>query len=110
MLGKTVKVTIDRPMGCYHPEHKDIYYPVNYWYVQGIYASDGEEQDAYVLGVDIPVTEFTGKVIAVIHRKDDVEDKWVVAPSSCHFSKEEIYNMVFFQERFFDTEVIMHAV
>ena len=50
MLGETVTVTIDRPMGTYHPNHPDIYYPVNYGYIEGIIAGDGEEQDAYVLG------------------------------------------------------------
>ena len=46
MLGKIVKVTVDRPMGTYHPKHKDIYYPINYGYIEGIMAPDGEEQDA----------------------------------------------------------------
>ena len=80
MLGKIVKVTVDRPMGTYHPKHKDIYYPINYGYIEGIMESDGEEQDAYILGVNKPVEEFTGKVIAIIHRLNDVEDKWVVVP------------------------------
>ena len=39
-----------------------------YWYIPGVIAPDGEEQDAYILGVDEPVTEFIGKVIAIIHR------------------------------------------
>ena len=38
-------------------------------------APDGEEQDAYIIGVDEPVKKFTGKVVAIIHRKDDIEDK-----------------------------------
>ena len=45
MLGKIVKVTVDRPMGTYHPKHKDIYYPINYGYIEGIMAPDGEEQE-----------------------------------------------------------------
>ena len=80
MIGKIVKVTVDRPLGSYHPKHKDIYYSVNYGYIEGIFAPDGEEQDAYILGVDKPVKEFVGKVIAIIHRFDDVEEKWVVSP------------------------------
>ena len=51
-IGRTVTVTVDRPLGSYHPEHKDMYYPINYGYVEGIMAPDGEEQDAYILGVD----------------------------------------------------------
>ena len=102
MIGQIVKVIIDRPLGSYHPEHKDIYYTVNYGYIEGIVAPDGEEQDAYVLGVDTAVKEFTGRVIAVIHRRDDVEDKWVVAPDGVGFSEREIREQVYFQERYFD--------
>lgn len=107
MIGQTVKVTIDRPLGSFHPNHPDIYYPVNYGYVEGIIAPDGEEQDVYVLGVDKPLKEFTGRVIAVIHRFDDVEEKWVAAPENVTFTKEEIMEQVHFQERFFISEVRM---
>lgn len=105
----TVTVIIDRPFGSYHPKHKDLYYPVNYGYVDGILAGDGEEQDAYVLGVNEPIKTFTGKVIAIIHRKDDVEDKWVVAPDDYAFSKEDIIEATAFQEQFFDIEIIMQV-
>lgn len=107
MIGKTVKVIIDRPLGSYHPTHKDIYYPINYGYIEGIIAPDGEEQDAYILGIDRPIKEFTGKVIAVIHRLDDVEEKWVVAPKNMTFSKEEIAEKVEFQEKYFKYKIIV---
>lgn len=105
MLGRTVKVVVDRPLGSCHPRHNDIRYPVNYGYIPGIMATDGAEQDAYILGVDKPVSEFTGKVIAIIHRFDDVEEKWVVAPEDIRLTKEEIAQRVAFQEQYFQTEV-----
>lgn len=107
MLGKFVKVIVDRPLGTYHPKHKDIYYSVNYGYIEGVIAADGEEQDAYVLGVNEPVKEFNGKVIAIIHRIDDIEEKWVVVPVGASFSKDEIMKQVNFQERFFKIEIRM---
>ena len=107
MIGSRVTVKIDRPMGGYHPKHKDIYYPINYGYIEGIMAPDGEEQDAYVLGVDAPVQEFTGIVIAIIHRYDDVEEKWVVAPEEMIFTREEIEKQVHFQEQYFKSEIRM---
>ena len=107
MIGKTVTVTVDRPLGSYHPKHPDIYYPVNYGYIEGIMAADGEEQDAYILGVDVPVETFTGSVIAIIHRNDDVEDKWVVVPEGLALSREEIEKQVHFQEQYFDTEILL---
>ena len=106
-IGQTVKVIVDRPMGSYHPKHKDLYYPVNYGYIPGIFAPDGEEQDAYLLGVSEPVTEFVGQVIAVIHRYDDIEEKWVVAPVGMTFTKEEIALQTAFQEQYFKTEIRM---
>ena len=106
-MNETVKVTVDRPLGSTHPAFPDLVYPVNYGYIEGVPAADGEEQDAYILGVDEAVREFTGRVIAVIHRADDVEDKWVVAPHGVDFSKEEIAKRVYFQEKYFDFSIEM---
>ena len=91
----------------YHPEHTDMYYPINYGYVEGVMAPDGEEQDAYILGVDEVVEKFTGKIIAVVHRNDDVEEKWIVAPAGMTFTKEEIREQIHFQEQYFDSEIVM---
>ena len=110
MIGDLVHVVVDRPLGSCHPKHKDMIYPVNYGYVPGIMAPDGAEQDAYILGVDAPVAEFTGKIIAVIHRLDDVEDKWVIAPEDVTFTEESIRKQVDFQERYFTSEIYMSEV
>ena len=105
MIGSIVKVIVDRPLGTFHPKHKDIYYSVNYGYIPGVMASDGEEQDAYILGVHEPVAEFVGRVIAIIHRFDDIEEKWVVAPENISLTKEEIMKQVAFQEQYFHIEI-----
>lgn len=107
VIGRTVTVTVDRPLGSYHPEHEDMYYPINYGYVEGIMAPDGEEQDAYILGVDEAVEKFTGTVIAVVHRNDDVEEKWVVVPEGMTFTKEEIMKQIYFQEQYFDSKIMV---
>jgi len=107
MLHRIVTVTVDRPLGSVHPQHPDLRYPVNYGYVKGVMAADGEEQDAYILGVDGRVSELTGKVIAIIHRCNDVEDKWVVSPKDATYTADEIMAQVDFQERYFKTEIMM---
>ena len=107
MLGKIVKVTVDRPLGSAHPNYPDMIYPINYGYVEGIIAPDGEEQDAYILGIEFPIKEFEGKVIAIVHRLNDIEDKWVVAPQNDNYSKEDIEKQIFFQEQFFSYEIII---
>lgn len=66
-----------------------------------------KEQDAYILGVDEAVENLTGKIIAVVHRNDDVEEKWVVAPAGMTFTKEEIKERIHFQEQYFDSEIKM---
>ena len=105
MIPTIVTVTVDRPLGSYHPKYPDLYYPVNYGYIKGITAPDGEEQAAYILGVDTPLSELTGKVIAVICRDDDIENKWVVAPEGVKFSEDEIRELTFFQERYFQSRI-----
>lgn len=77
-LGKEVKVIMDKPFGSKHPK-KGFIYPVNYGYIPNTISGDGEELDAYVLGVFEPVEEYTGKVIAIIHRTNDNDDKLVVS-------------------------------
>ena len=107
MIGDIVKVIVDRPLGSQHPQYKETYYPINYGFIEGIMAEDEEEQDAYILGVDVPVKEFVGKIIAIIHRYDDVEEKWVVVPLNKSYTKEEIKKQVEFQEKYFKSEIIM---
>ncbi|MBQ7596661.1 MAG: inorganic pyrophosphatase [Clostridia bacterium] len=107
MIGDIVTVIIDRPLGSCHPEYKDMIYPINYGYVEGIIAPDGEEQDAYIIGVDKPLKKFKGKIIAVVHRFDDIEEKWVVCPENLFFSKEEITKRINFQEQYFKSEIVM---
>lgn len=98
----TVTVKIDRPLGSYHPKHKDLYYPINYGYVEGVIAGDGEEQDAYILGINEPLETFTGNIIAVIHRINDNENKLVVAKENTNYTVQEIEKQVQFQEKYFE--------
>ena len=105
-LGKTVTIKIDRPIGYVHKKEKyTLTYPINYGYIPGVLGGDGEELDVYLLGVDVPCTEFTGKIIGIIHRKNDVEDKLVAAPEGVLFNENEIAKAVHFQEQYYETKV-----
>jgi inorganic pyrophosphatase len=96
-IGRIVEVTIDRPLGSRHPEHGFIYL-VNYGYVPGTIAPDGEPQDAYVLNVDVPIASFRGVCIAEIVRHDDIETKLVVVREGEMLDDNEILGCVAFQE------------
>jgi inorganic pyrophosphatase len=100
-LGKTVTVTIDRPLFSKHPKW-DFVYEANYGYIPNTLAPDGAELDAYFLGVDKPLEKATGVCIAIVHRLNDDDDKLVVVPETIEMSDEAILEAVHFQEQFFD--------
>ena len=104
-LNKIVEVKMDRPLGTRHPKHGFIYM-LNYGFIPNTISGDGEELDAYVVGVFEPLEEFTGKVIAVIHRVNDDDDKLVVAPENLQYTDDQIKALTEFQERFFESIII----
>lgn len=104
-LGKMVEVKMDRPLGTKHPKHGFVYL-VNYGYVPGTVSGDGEELDVYVLGEFEPLDRFEGRVIALIRRTNDNDDKLVVVRDGKNYSDEQIKVLVEFQERFFDSVII----
>ena len=105
-LGKTVTVTIDRPIGFHHVTkgiHLD--YTINYGFLPGVTGGDGEEQDVYILGVSEPLEVFTGIIIGAIRRKDDFEDKLVAVPDGVLLHQGEIAEAVHFVEKYFDSTI-----
>ncbi len=105
-LNQIIRIKIDRPLGSHHPQHGFIY-PVNYGYVPDTPAPDGDDLDAYVLGVFEPIEEFRGRCLAIVHRLDDDDDKLIVVPEGRQYSDEQIQALVEFQERFF-ISIIQH--
>ena len=104
-LNKTVTIKIDRPMGSRHPKH-GFFYPVNYGFVPNTTSGDGEELDAYLLGVFEPVETYTDKCIAIIHRTNDNDDKLIIVPEDKSYTSDQIRALTEFQERFFESEII----
>ena len=105
-LGKNVTIKIDRPINSKHPKH-GFKYAVNYGYIPNTHAPDGEEIDAYVLGVEEALESFTGKCVVVIHRTNDDDDKLVIIPKNMkEISDKEIRKQTNFQEKFFKSVII----
>lgn len=103
-LNKEITIKIDRQLGTKHPKHNFIYL-VNYGYVPNTISGDDEELDAYLLGVFTPVEEYTGKVIAIIHRTNDNDDKLVVVPNNKYYTNEQIIALTEFQEQYFESVI-----
>ena len=105
-LGKIVTIGIDRPIGyVHHKGEKTLVYPINYGYIPDVLGGDGEELDVFLLGVDTPVQSFTGRIIGIVYRADDVEDKLVMAPEGTVFTAPEIAQAVYFQEKYYRTTI-----
>ena len=104
-LGEEVAVKTDRQLGAKHPKHGFIY-PLNYGYIPNTISGDGEELDAYIVGVFEPVSEFIGECIAIIHRTDDNDDKLVIAPKGVNYTDDQIKALTEFQEKWFTSEII----
>ena len=108
-LGKIIEIKIDRPIGYVHTKgDKVLKYPINYGYIPGVLGGDGEELDVYLLGVSEPVESFVCRVIAIVYRENDNEDKLVAAPEGMSFTKEEIENTVHFQEKYYRSQIELY--
>ncbi len=101
MIELKIKVEIDRPIG-FKDTHNNIY-PINYGYVPHLIGGDEEEQDVYVLDVNEPIDVYEGDLVAIIHRNDDVEEKWVV--SNRAVTLEEVKEKTHFIEQYFDSTI-----
>ncbi|MDQ5893466.1 MAG: inorganic pyrophosphatase [Patescibacteria group bacterium] len=75
-------------------------------YVPGILAPDGDDLDAYFLGTDKPLTKVEGICIAIVHRRNDDDDKLIVVPEGIRYTDEEIMKQVAFQEHLYDSIVV----
>lgn len=104
-IGKNLDVTIDRKLASKHPKW-NFFYLTNYGYIPNTISGDGEELDAYVLGVFDPIDNFKGKCIAVVQRLDDNDDKLIVVPEGKTYTNEQIDSLIEFQERFFKHRII----
>lgn len=105
-LGKVVDIEIDRPIGYVHKKKNyDLVYPINYGYIPGVLGGDDEELDVYLMGVNEPVTAYTCRIVGIVYRRNDVEDKLIAAPVDKHYTAEEIASAIHFQEQYYDTYV-----
>ena len=105
-LGRMVKIGIDRPIGyVHHKKDRTLTYPINYGYIPGVLGGDGEELDVYLVGVDTPVEEYTCRIVGIVYRADDGEDKLIGAPDGKLYTAEELTAAIHFQEQYYQTTV-----
>ena len=59
----------------------------------------------YVLGIDRPVAECEVRVIGIVFRADDVEDKLIAAPQGKRYRAEEATEAIRFAEKYYHSRV-----
>jgi inorganic pyrophosphatase len=104
-LGKEISVVVDHQLGSKHPVLDGIY-EVNVGYVPDSVAQDGDEIEAYVLGVSKPIDGFKGQCVAVLRGSGNGVDKLIVCPSHMSYSGDEIRVLTAFQEKDTEFEII----
>ncbi|MBN1038968.1 inorganic pyrophosphatase [Clostridium botulinum] len=97
---------MDRPLGVKHPKHNFIY-SLNYEFIPNNVSGDGEEIDAYIICEFEHLKTYEGYVVEIIKRKNDIEYKLVVCKDLNKYNKKQIRALVEFQERFFNSTIIM---
>jgi inorganic pyrophosphatase len=72
-LAATSTLTIDRPKGSRHPKVQEAIYPIDYGYLEGTTAADGEGIDVWLGSIRPPA--IVGVVCTVDQKKRDTEVK-----------------------------------
>jgi inorganic pyrophosphatase len=102
-LGKKVEIIIDQALGSVY---EGAIYSLNYGYVPGTMAPDGEGLDAYFLDSKEPLKKAEGICIAIIHRLEDDDDKLILAKEGKEYLDSEIEELVNFREKYFKHIII----
>lgn len=97
MLGKFVKVRVTSPMYSYNNRF-GFKYMLNYGVIDSPKNRKKSVQCAYIMGINHPVRNFDGRVIALIKRHGCKGIVWVVAPKSTRFIVNDIRQAVEFAE------------
>lgn len=98
MLGKFVRVKVTAPMNSVNRRF-GYEYKLNYGVIDGRGRVRSGVRGAYIMGVDHPVRNFDGRVIAVIRRYAGRGVVWVVAPKSTRYIINDIKQAISFAEK-----------
>lgn len=97
MLGRFVKVRVTSPMYSYNNRF-GFKYKLNYGIIEDHKTRKNTVQCAYIMGINHPVRNFDGRVIAIVRRNGGKGVVWVVAPKSTRFIVNDIKAAIDFAE------------
>ena len=81
--------------------------PINYGYIPNLIGGDGEWQDVYIISenVSAPLEVFEGELVAISHRADDVETKWILITAGELVTYDQIKQSTHFLEQYFTSTI-----
>lgn len=97
MLGKCVRANIVKTIGS--QDEAGYTYPLNYAKIYNV-----DEEYAFILGIDHPVCNFDGRVVAVLEPKGNRNLKpiWIMAPKSTRFINLDILKLLDIEKDYSD--------
>ncbi|CCF02172.1 Inorganic pyrophosphatase [Streptococcus macedonicus ACA-DC 198] len=104
-MRQSYTAVIDRPIG--YQDRYENNYPINYGYIPNLIGGDGEWQDVYIISenVSAPLEVFEGELVAIIHRADDVETKWILTTAGEIVTYDQIKQATHFLEQYFTSTI-----
>ncbi len=97
MLGKFVRVRVTSPMHSYNKRF-GFRYKLNYGIVEGGKTQKNSVISAYIMGINHPVRNFDGRVIAIVRRNGGKGVVLVVAPKSTRYIINDVRRAIDFAE------------
>ena len=83
-LFQSSTITVDRPAGSAHPRFPELIYPLDYGYLDGTTAGDGQGIDVVLGNGDR--TTLTGVALTADSKKRDTETKLLLGCTAADFS------------------------
>ena len=97
MLGKFIRIKVTNPIGSLNRQY-GYTYKLNYGTLEGRKQFDHRFCGAYILGINHPVRNFDGRVIAILHRNGERKGILIVAPKSTRYIQYQIADAIAFAE------------
>lgn len=99
MLGKYVRINVTQPINSFNKQY-GYQYVLNYGVIQNSVKPGHPAQWAYIMGINHPVRNFDGRVIARVRRKTG-SIVYIVAPKRMRFIENQIFDAINSMEKSF---------
>lgn len=101
MLGQSVRARVVIPVGS--TDEAEFTYPLNY----ALIYDTPQEEYAFILGIDHAVSNFDGRIVAVLEPKEESKHRiWLLASKSSRYINVDILEQINMEEDFPDYELI----